>query len=100
MKYKFEVYENYLAGHQANAEKSEAVHEKVFASERNHRALITEWETVMAQSIKTGKDSTKVLQELDEKIDAAKREMERATRERDVYNRVQREVSVSSDDVI
>jgi hypothetical protein len=97
---KFKVYEDYLAGQQANAEKSEAVHEKVVAAERKHNELVAEWEVVMANSIKTGKDATKALEELDVKIDAAKREMERAERERNVYNRVQREVSVSSDDVI
>jgi hypothetical protein len=97
---KFKVYEDYLAGQQANAEQSEAIHEKVVVAERKHNDLVAEWEIAMANSIMTGKDATKALEELDVKIDAAKREMERATRERDVYNRVQREVSVTADDVI
>jgi chromosome segregation ATPase len=100
MAMKFEVYEKYLSEQQGNAQKSEQVMQKVVEAERLHKSLISEWETTMANSIKTGKDATKSLAELDEKIDKAKRDLERAQREQDVYNRVQREVSVSKDDII
>ncbi|WHY93756.1 hypothetical protein QNK12_09965 [Neobacillus cucumis] len=97
---KFETYEKYLAEQQSNAEKSGQVQEKAVEAESKYRSLIVEWETTMAESIKTGKDVTKTLEQLDEKIDKTKREMERAVRERDVYIRVYREVSVTADTVI
>jgi hypothetical protein len=97
---KFEVYEKYLAEQQGNAEKSEQVMQKVVEAERQYKAFIAEWEVCMAESIKSGKDATKALEELDAKIDKAKRDMERAIRERDFYSRVQREVSVTRDDII
>lgn len=97
---KFEIYEKYLAEQQGNAEKSEQVQAKVVEADQLHKSLLAEWETTMAYSITSGKDSTKALAELDEKIDKAKKSLERAVRERDVYSRVQREVSVTKDDVI
>ncbi|MEH6992609.1 hypothetical protein V7075_07825 [Neobacillus drentensis] len=97
---KFKLYEDYLSEQQGNAEKSEQVFQKVVEAERQHKAYLAEWEIAMTHSIKTGTDASKALEALDDKIDKAKRDLERATRERDVYSRVQREASLTADDVI
>jgi hypothetical protein len=97
---KFKVYEKYLAEQQGNAQQSEQIQQKVVEAERQYKAFIAEWDVAMAHSIKTGTDATKALEELDSKIDKARREMERSKRERDVYNRVQRDGSLTADDVI
>jgi uncharacterized protein with PIN domain len=97
---KFEVFENYLAEQQGNAVKAGKVTEKAVEAERQYKSLIAEWETTLALSIKSGTDATKTLEQLDEKIDQAKRDMDRAAREREVYGRVARQASLTADDVI
>lgn len=97
---KFEVYEKYLKEQQLNAEKAESLYMKKVETEQQYHELIAEYELTMAQSFKSGKDVTKALDAQDDKIAAAKREMERAKREYEVYNRISRDVSITKEDVV
>ncbi len=97
---KFEVYEKYLKEQQLNAEKAESLYMKKVETEQKYHELIAEYELTMAQSLKSGKDVTKALDAQDDKIAAAKREMERAKREYEVYGRISRDVSITKEDVV
>lgn len=97
---KFDLYEKYLAEQQDGAVKGGDLQLKMVEAQSAYDKLKQEYELAMAESIKNGKDITKTLDALDEKIDKARRAKERATLEYNVYGKVKRNVSITKEDII
>jgi len=97
---KFELYEKYLAEQQASAIKGGILQSRIVESQSNYDELTRQYEVAMVESIKSGKDITKVLNILDEKIDKARKDKERALLEYNVYGKVKRNVSITKENII
>ncbi|MFB5932991.1 hypothetical protein ACE8FZ_06715 [Peribacillus frigoritolerans] len=97
---KFETYEKFLAEQQSKAEKGGQLQNKKDDAQAKLNELLAEYETTMARKFTKGTNEDKALDELDTKIDAAKRERDRAAREYEVYGRVSRDISITREDVI
>lgn len=82
-----------------NKEHQELVRREMYALEEL-QALKAEYEKLIVDSLKEGKDSTKKLDELNEKIEKAKTAHERRQKERNLYSTISKEGDITSEDVI
>lgn len=96
---KFEVYEQYLDAQQERAERHGKIAEKRIVAEEELRRLKAEYELTMRVSLTKGTDATSALDKIDEQIAKAKRDVERAAREYEIYGS-QASVSITTHDII
>lgn len=100
MTLKFDLLEKFIEQKQAIQKVGEEMNRKIMQADEEYNSLKAKYESTLKEGIAKGKDVSKELDEISEKIEEAKKACQRRREERDAYWALRPLEKIKSDDVV
>jgi hypothetical protein len=100
MTLKFDLLEKFIEQKQAIQKVGEEMNRKIMQADEEYNSLKAKYESTLKEGIAKGKDVSKELDEISEKIEEAKKACQRRREERDAYWALRPLEKIKSEDVV